>query len=209
MPPELGTLPHAGYILGPVLTGLRIPAFSKSSMRLTNIKSQPLAATKLIVTGIYSVLRDIVELYGISPTGTTRSGAPAKTAIRPSENPSGGVVGALEMLTAGLFCFVFPLLDLPEIGISVLRLSLAIRVDVDALGTSLYVGFTKSFGLPPVFEDGFILQCLIVGSITSIFLPPSPSRQGTWVHKWSATIMLYGIIGIEWKTQRAILVNGN
>lgn len=84
-----------GYILDPVLTGFRIPACSKSSMRLTSIKSQPLAATKLIVTGMYSVFSEIVELYGISPTGTTRSGAPAKTAMRPSEKPSGGAEGAL------------------------------------------------------------------------------------------------------------------
>jgi hypothetical protein len=53
---------YDGYIIDPVLTGFTIPAFSRSSMRFTNMKSQPLAAPKLIVTGIYSVLSEIVEL---------------------------------------------------------------------------------------------------------------------------------------------------
>jgi hypothetical protein len=92
---KVSNIAHAGYILGPVLTGFRMPAISKSSIKLTSMKSQPLAAPKLNVTGIYSVLSEIVELYGISPTGTTRSGVPAKTAIRPSEKPRGGAVGAL------------------------------------------------------------------------------------------------------------------
>lgn len=84
-----------GYIIGPVLTGFRIPASPSSFTKFASIRSQLRATTKLIVTGIYSVFRDIVELYGISPTGTTKSGVSAIEAMRPSSKPRGGEVGAL------------------------------------------------------------------------------------------------------------------
>lgn len=87
------------YTLDPVPTAFRIPAFSKSLTRLASIRSHPLAATRLIVTGIYSVRSETVEAYDTSPTGTTTSGTPAMVAMRPSLKPIGGSVGALQQFS--------------------------------------------------------------------------------------------------------------
>lgn len=53
---------YYGYIVEPVATGVRIPSASISRTMFASIKSQPRAATKLIVTGMYSVLPLILLL---------------------------------------------------------------------------------------------------------------------------------------------------
>src|SRR5689334_22872462 len=51
--------------------------------------SHPFAAIKSTVTGRYSTCSVMVELYGASPMGTTKSGASLKIDIRLLPHPSG------------------------------------------------------------------------------------------------------------------------
>jgi hypothetical protein len=65
---QLSHVSVQGYNLGPVATGFRIPRSSISLTMLATMRSQPRAATRLIVTGVYSIFPLFVLLYGTSPT---------------------------------------------------------------------------------------------------------------------------------------------
>ena len=96
----------------------------------------------------------------------------------------------------------------PKIGIPILGLTLAVRIDIDTLRASLIVCFSVSIGFPPVFEDRFVLESFAVCGVTAIILAPGPSQQGTWVHKWSATIVLGRVVCVKRQRKRAILIDG-
>ena len=96
---------------------------------------------------------------------------------------------------------------LPEINVAVLCFTDSIGVKVDALRTGLFVSHSKPIGFPPVFEDRLILQCNIIGRISSILLAPCPSSQRPWVYKETTVAILFSIVCVKWQGKRVVLVD--
>jgi hypothetical protein len=98
-PPVIPLLP-----LNAVFT---IPLACNASIKLNSIPSHPFAAIRSTVTGRYSTCPVIVELYGASPIGTTKSGTSAITLIRLLLQPN-GTPGSRRYTLRGLACAVEP-----------------------------------------------------------------------------------------------------
>ena len=94
-----------------------------------------------------------------------------------------------------------------KVGIPILSLAFAVRIDIDTLRASLFVCLSVSIGVPPLLEDCFVLESFTICGISAIILAPGPSQQGTWVYKWSPTIVLSCVVCVKWQRKRAILID--
>lgn len=84
--------------------------------------------------------------------------------------------------------------DVLKILIPILRLPSGIRIDINALGTSRVIRLSKPIRLPPVLEDGLVLDGCGVRFIAAVFLAPVPAREWAGVDEGSAAVVLCRIV---------------